>query len=131
MPKNERKAGLRMDTQTFLRIWNDALMLSPEDDKSQMEYMVDKCFETFLGEGSKFRDQNIDFLAENAHASETELRDLKRVIQKRVYSKCSNLRKTFKDNGFEPPSFPTKGSHSYEPTISDYAKIMNLTPLKT
>ncbi len=130
MPKADRKAGLRMDTQTFLHIWSETLKRDTDDDPSQMEFMVEKCLETFLGKGSKFRDQNIDFLDQNAHATESELNDLKRVIQKRVYSKCSNLRKTFKDSGYEPPAFPKKGSMSYEPTIIDYAAIMGLEPSK-
>ena len=130
MPKADRKAGMRMDTPTFLHIWSKALKRDPEDEPSQMDFMVKECMEQFLSKDSRFREHNADFLSENPHSTEGELQRLEKVVAKRIYSKCSNLRKKFKDNGFEVPDYPQKGFLSYEPDVLDFAAIMNLEKVK-
>ena len=124
MATRDRAVPLSMDTQQFVHLWKEALRRDPKDEPSQMEYLVDQCFEMFLV-SPEYKNQNTAFLSEHQNLSTDAMKAL---VAKRVYSKCSNLRTKFKKAGYQPPDFPKSGASPAEKTIEDFASIFGLKP---
>ena len=121
-----RAVELKMDTQEFIHIWKEAVSRPVDEDPSQMDYMVDQCIALFILGDNDYSRSNVDFFEAHPHSSAAEMAAMTRVVAKRVYSKCSNLRTKFKKAGYNPPPFPKSGPPKSEKSINDFAKLMGL-----
>ena len=97
--KKSKNKNWQMPTTEFIGLWVKALT-KPKDD--QWDWMVSECWKTFSS-----KDANETHLNNWKKSWKTASDDVcHKYITDKVYSKCSNIRSSFKSAGQKIPNYP-------------------------